>query len=241
MKTKNHTRYLLIMSILFTSLSCNEAAAVIGRGNISTEARTVEKFDAIELRSHANVEIKKGTEYKVEVSDYENLLPYIVVRNTGNSLIIDSKDYTAIVNSKCRIIVTMPAPLYAIELKGSGNFYLQSEFNDLSRLSILGSGNIYGEVPLKLNDLETQIAGSGNIELKGTAETVKATIAGSGDIYLSNLAAGNVECMILGSGDIEIKAIETLNASVNGSGDIRYSGNPLTELQVNGSGKIEKI
>lgn len=241
MKTSHQTRLLLLLSILFTTLSCNEAAAVIGRGNILTEVRTVETFDAIELRSHANVEIRKGTEYKVEVSDYDNLLPYIVLRNTGNTLIIDSRENTALVNSKTQIIITMPAPLYAIELKGSGNFYLQSAFNDLNRLSIMGSGNIYGEVPLQLSDIEAKIAGSGNIELKGTAESVKATIAGSGDIYLSNLAVGNVDCVILGSGDIEIKAIETLNASVNGSGDIRYTGNPLTELKVNGSGRIEKF
>ncbi len=135
----------------------------------------------------------------------------------------------------------MPAPLYSIEIKGSGNFNLESRFNDLNKLSILGSGNIYSAVPLQLGQLETKITGSGDIELKGTAESVKATIAGSGDLNLKSLAAGNAECLILGSGDIEIKAIEMLKASVNGSGDIRYLGNPLTELQVNGSGTIEKL
>jgi len=241
MKTNHHKQLLLLLSILFITLSCNEASAVIGRGNISTEERAVEAFDAIDLCSHANVEVRKGSEYKVEVSDYDNLLPYIVLRNAGNTLIIDSKEHTAIVNSKSRIIVTMPAPLYSIEIKGSGNFNLESGFNDLSKLSIVGSGNINSAVPLQLGDVEAKITGSGNIELKGTAESVKATIAGSGDIYLSSLATGNAECMILGSGDIEIKAIEILKASVNGSGDIRYLGNPLTELQVNGSGRIEKL
>ena len=241
MRTINHTRLMLVISILLVTLSCNDAAAVIGKGKIVAETRKIDSFNAIELRSHANVEIKKGSSFNVVVSDYENLLPYIEISTSGNTLTISTRKNTNIINSKSKVTITMPDPLYKIDIKGSGNFFIDSPFNDLQTLSIAGSGDINGDVPMKLGDLELKIAGSGNIEMKGTAQLVKATIAGSGNIYLGGLAATEAECLIMGSGDMEINAVKSLKARINGSGDIRYSGNPVSDIKVNGSGRIEKL
>lgn len=241
MRTNHLARFFVILSILSISSSCNDATAVIGSGNIVTETRQVAAFDAIELRSHANVEIKKGSMFKVEVSDYENLLPYLTLENSGNTLLIGVKRNTRMINSKTKVSITMPDPLYSINIKGSGNFYIDSPFADLTSLVIAGSGNINTEVPQQLNKLVIKIMGSGNVEMKGSAREVDATIAGSGNIYLSQLSTKVADCVIMGSGDIEIRAIDSLKAKVNGSGNIRYSGNPSSEIKVNGSGKIEKL
>jgi hypothetical protein len=241
MKTIHPSHLMLIMSILLVNLSCNEASAVIGKGSIRTEERTVDSFNTVELRSHANVEIKKGNAYKIIVSDYENLLPYITISTTDNALIISTRPNSSIINSKMKVSITMPDPLTRLEIKGSGNFYLDSSFRDLHSVEILGSGDIISDAMQQLDMLEAKIAGSGNIELRGTATSVKATIAGSGDIFFANLRAGIADCLILGSGDIEIAATEMLKARINGSGDIRYSGSPQTDIKVNGSGRIEKF
>jgi|ThiBio_inoc_plan_1041526.scaffolds.fasta_scaffold00293_2 hypothetical protein len=241
MRTIHLTRFMLIVGILSLSTSCNDASAVIGSGKIVSEIRQVAGFDAIELRSHANVEIRKGSAFKVEVSDYENLLPYLTLETSGGTLMIGVKRNTKMINSKTKVSITMPDPLYSINIKGSGNFYLDSPFNDLTSVVIAGSGDVNSDVAQKLNKLVIKIMGSGNVELKGSAREVDASIAGSGNIYLSQLSTNVADCTIMGSGDIEIKAIDSLKAKVNGSGDIRYSGNPSSEIKVNGSGRIEKL
>lgn len=241
MKTIQITRLMLVVSILCVSTSCNDASAVIGSGKVVTEIRQVADFEAIELRSHANVEIKKGSSFKVEVSDYENLLPYLTLEKSGTTLEIGVKKNTKIINSKTKVTITMPDPLYSINIKGSGNFYIDSPFKDLSSVVIAGSGDVNSEVAQQLNKLEVKILGSGNVEFKGSAVEVDASIAGSGNIYLMQLSTKVANCNIMGSGDIEIKAIDSLKAKVNGSGNIRYSGNPVGEIKVNGSGRIEKV
>lgn len=241
MKNPPHTRLMLLMSILYLTLSCTDASAVIGTGKITTEIRQVSQFDAIDLRSHANVEIKKGRSFKVEVSDYENLLPYLTLENSGSTLVIGVKRNSRIINSKTKISITMPDPLYSINIKGSGNFHLNSPFNDLTSILISGSGDINSDIPVQLNKLVVKIMGSGNVELKGSATEIDASIAGSGNILLSQLNTASAECLIMGSGDIEIKVIESLSARINGSGNIRYAGNPVSNIKVNGSGRIEKL
>lgn len=241
MKTYHFSSVMVLLFVAFASVSCNEASAVVGRGAIRTETRVVSAFSSIDLRSHARVVIKKGDTFKVEVSDYENLLPHIEIKSDGKTLTVDSKGSVNIINSKTSIDITMPDPLYRIAIQGSGDFYVDSPYKDLESISIAGSGNVTSDVPMELNELKVKIAGSGDVALKGSATKVNATIAGSGNIYLSRLAVGEAECLILGSGDIEINVLNNLNAKINGSGDIRYSGNPASEIRVNGSGKIEKL
>lgn len=241
MNTIQFSRLMLLLSILSLSSSCNDASAVIGSGKIVTQTRQVSGFDAIELRSHANVEIKKGKDFKVEVSDYENLLPYLTLEKSGSTLEIGVKKNTKMINSKTRVVITMPDPLYSINIKGSGNFYIDSPFNDLTSIVIAGSGDVNSDVAQQLDKLVVKILGSGNVEFKGSAAVVEASIAGSGNIYLMQLSTKAADCTIMGSGDIEIKAVDTLKAKVNGSGNIRYSGNPVSEIKVNGSGRIENV
>jgi hypothetical protein len=241
MRKNNTIRIVLTCCILSVAIACNEAVAVIGKGNIKSETRDVSSFTCIELLSSANVEIKKGATFQVVVSDHENLLPYIQLCTDNNTLYISTLDNKTLINSKTKISITMPDPLYRISLKGSGNFYLDAPFNDLHALSIAGSGDIYGEVPMNLGKLELNIMGSGNIEMRGIAEEVKARIAGSGDIRLTELTTRRAECSILGSGDIEITVRDYLKARINGSGDLRYAGNPATDVNINGSGSIERL
>ncbi len=241
MKKNNTIRIALTCCILSVAIACNEAGAVIGKGEIKSEAREVGSFTCIELMSNANVEIKKGVAFKVVASDYANLLPYIQLRTENNILYISTADNQTLINSNTKISITMPDPLYRIAIKGSGDVYLDSPFNDLHALTITGSGDIYGEVPMTFGKLEINIMGSGDIEMRGQAEEIRAKIAGSGDIRLYEFTTHRAECTILGSGDIELAVSDYLKARINGSGDIRFRGQPETDISINGSGSVEKL
>ena len=72
--------------------------------------------------------------------------------------------------------------------------------------------------------------------MPATLKEVK--IAGSGKMYLADLIANDVTCIISGSGNMYVHAQNSLNATITGSGNIIYSGNPTVDVKTSGSGSV---
>jgi hypothetical protein len=108
----------------------------------------------------------------------------------------------------------------------------------LNGASVAGSGDIR-VTGLKAESMEATITGSGDVTLKGAADRLRARITGSGDLRAGDLAAKDVHVSVTGSGDATVRATEQLDASVTGSGDVHYYGNPpQVRKNVTGSGDI---
>jgi len=242
MKTKKIIVPIVMLLVLFVSTSCIFDLNVIsGTGNIVKENRNATNFTSIELLTSADVEIIKGNSFNVSVSDYENLIQYLTVEVVDNRLIIKkTKNFVNLWNSKAKVIVTLPDPLYSVKLAGSGNMKINSAFNNLEFLMVSGSGNIELGCECQLNKLDAQISGSGNMNGIGTVEDLSTKISGSGNIRFSQLKAKNAHCTISGSGNMYVYIEDRLEAYLSGSGDIVYSGTPIVNSHVSGSGSIHK-
>ena len=242
MKTYKFYLPIVLLFVLVVSSSCIFDLNVIsGTGNIITESRSARDFSTIELQTSADVEIVKGNTFNVSVSDYENLVKYLIVEVVDNRLIIKNQPKTLnLWNSKAKVIVTLPDPLYSIKLAGSGNIKVLSAFNDLKFMLVSGSGNIEVNSNCRLIKLEAQIAGSGNIDGNGTVQDLFTKISGSGNIKFSEMKAKNANCRLSGSGNIYVFIENRLDAFLAGSGDIVYSGSPVVNSHLSGSGSIYK-
>lgn len=232
----------ILIFVLFVSTSCIlDLNAISGTGSIVTETRSAADFTSVELQTSANVEIVKGNDFNVSVSDYENIIQYLIVEVVDNRLIIKKKPFTVnLWNSKAKVVVTMPDPLYSLKLAGSGNLKVNSAFNDLGFLLLSGSGNIELNRDCRLNKLEAQISGSGNMNAIGSVEELNTKISGSGSIRFSQMKAKTANCTISGSGNIYVFIEERLEAYLSGSGDIVYSGTPEVNSHLSGSGHVYK-
>ena len=91
---------------------------------------------------------------------------------------------------------------------------------------------------VKATTVMSEVNGSGDINIKGSAQKATLTVNGSGDISAEKLAATNVVATVAGSGDIVCYASRQLDARVSGSGDIEYKGSPSV---VNKQGKKNSI
>jgi hypothetical protein len=232
----------VMVFVLMLSTSCIfDLSAITGKGKIVTENRNAKDFTSVELQTAANVEIVKGNSFVVSATDYENLIQYLVVEVIDNRLIIKKKPNSPnLWNSKAKVMVTLPDPLYSMKLTGSGNIRVVSAFNDLGVLSLSGSGNIELKNDCRLKKLEAQISGSGNINATGTVEDLYAKISGSGNISFAKLIAKTGNCTISGSGNVYVFIENKLDAYLSGSGDIVYSGTPSVNSHLSGSGHIYK-
>ena len=242
MKTRHLFLPIVMAFMIILCTSCIfDMKIITGKGNIITETRNATNFTSVDLQTGANIEIVKGSNFKVSVSDYENIVKYLSLAVENNCLIIKKEpNSVSLWNSKAKVVITMPDPLYSINLSGSGNIYVNSSFNDLNNLMVSGSGNIAILSNSQLNKLEARIAGNGNINAIGSVQDLTTNISGSGSVMFTELKARNATCSISGSGNTNVFIEDKLEASISGSGNIVYSGTPVVNSNLTGSGRVYK-
>ena len=171
-------------------------ASTSGSGAPASQSRSVGPFTAVELTGVDNVVVRVGSPQSVTVHADANLLQTVttVVRH-GRLVIGTTGSFST--RSPTRVTVSTPT-LDALALSGAGT------------IAVTG---------VRAANLAVTLTGSGTVRVQGAARDVRATIGGSGAIY--------------------VPASESLDARVSGSGAIFYSGSP-TQLHtsITGSGTI---
>lgn len=239
MNKKHFLHSIILFTLILTATSCSPSLfGAVGRGSIVDEPIAVTPFTAVVTSASADVTITTGDSLQVILSDYENLIDLWEIKVENNQLVIETKPFTSLINSKAKVTIVMPATLKEVKIAGSGNIDLNSPFPLVEKCIISGSGNITGHAITNYTDLTLTISGSGSFNFVGTANRVKATTTGSGKMYLSNLVANDVRCLISGSGNMYVHAQNSLNATITGSGNIIYSGNPTVDVKTSGSGSV---
>lgn len=232
-----------IIAFLIISTSVNAqmfTKKIKGNGEVKTEMRTVSDYDKIAVAGSFNVKLLKGKEGAITVKADENLMEYIITEvKNGDLKIRTKKGYS--INTRKTIVITVPfETINAVSLAGSGDVFSADviETSDL-KLSLAGSGSL--NLNVSTQNLSSSIAGSGNIRLNGNSNEFTCSVAGSGNLDGYELKTRIATVKIAGSGNVEINAINEINAKTAGSGNIYYSGNPSVEkITTAGSGSIKK-
>lgn len=237
----------LFATLLFSVSSANAQwgnnEKIKGNGNVTTESRTTGEYEKVLLIGSMDVDLVNGTEGQLKVEAESNLHEYIVTEVENGILKIRVKKGVSVSPSGSRDIkITVPfKELEGVSLTGSGDIngidVIKAENFDTN---LTGSGNM--NLNLEVSNLEGRVTGSGDIDLKGLADKFNCTVTGSGDFNASDLKANVVEAVVSGSGDIQVTAISGLKARVSGSGDISYKGNPKNQdFKTSGSGSVSSM
>jgi hypothetical protein len=212
--------FLLPFILLFSCSTLILQKTIRGEGQIVTKTIAFNEFSEVHVNNYCDVEIKIGSEFKVEVSDYENIIEFLEFNVVQGKLRIEStrKDAHAS-NSRAKAIIYIPQQLISLSINGSGNIQLLDPFKELQNIVIAGSGDIFSSAT-------------------SSTHLLNISIAGSGDIDLSKIVSQDVNCSISGSGDVKVNAQKLLNVSISGSGDVHYLGNPSITKRIDGSGEV---
>lgn len=257
---------LLALSFLMTS--CDDGwgifdrSTVRGTGAVERTTREAKDFKSVNLAASADVFVKQGSTFKVEVEGQKNITDVLETVVEGGVLVIKfKKGIWNLQFDKLNIYVEMPS-VETLEISGSGNLTTESALSgDNMTLYIAGSGNIKAEQPLTAKTLKISIGGSGDIDvaaitageltakvsgsgglnLTGTADKASYTVSGSGDIDAKDVKSKATEANVSGSGNISCHADESIDAHASGSGDIEHYGNAtVVKSKASGSGEIYK-
>lgn len=190
---------------------------VVGNGQIDTESRKLEKFDAIEIRIVGKVEIAIGKPSPLKIKADGNILPLITTEVRDGRLVISSE----------KAFRSEQSPSFMITVA------------DLKSVDVMGAAdvNVRG---LDNENLALSIKGSGDVKVSGETEQFSVSIAGSGDVAAFDLRARQASVSIRGSGDVKVNAVDSLDVSISGSGDVVYAGQPRVHKAIRGSGDIRR-
>lgn len=192
----------------------------------------------------------------------ENLFPLLKIKLEGKKLYIGTESGTQIIPTRL-VIDAHSRQLKKASASGGINLYVKSDLSgDDLELKSSGASDIFLEKNVRLsnkcrirvsgagdlkahnlscNNIECRVSGSGDVELRGTAEEGSFRVSGSGDIKAYDFVVKRLECSVSGSGDIKANASETIDASASGSGDVKYRGNAKANIRTSGSGDVTRV
>ena len=206
-----------------------------------TEVRELSAFHSIDLRSFGKVVLAAGPEQKVEVVAEEDLLPRVRTEVQDGMLVVGLRWWLGALLrvpelAEAEVRITLPL---------------------LRSLRLSGAGQVRGEGPLKVEDLDLRLSGAGRVvlrvegrrvevrlsgagaaELSGTAEELEIRLSGAGAVQAADLSTRKVRIRASGAGECRVNAAEPLEAEVSGAGSVRYRGSPRIESRITGVGRL---
>jgi len=186
-------------------------------GDTSTEVRSVDTFESIELKGAAEVVVVVGGRQTVEVVADTAVQKYVKTTVSDGELVIDTDYGWRWGDIDVDIRISVPS-LDSFDLKGAGNIVIRGIDSDTFAFSLTGAGDV---------------------NIAGTAEDVTIKLAGAGGIDAYDLIAEDVVARLSGAGQISVTATDTLDATLSGVGSIDYDGDPAVTSKISGVGSID--
>ena len=222
MTTRTFHYSILLFAVLFLLSSCDfegmdeNGPCLVGEGSTIREEREVRTFQGISAGFSGNIFIRQDSTSKVIIEAKENIIGEIK---------------TEVVNDILQVSIDR-----CVNNSGSIDLYLTMP--QIKSITLAGSGNIRNDNDFKVDDLEVNTVGSGNVWLSGEADNLDVTVTGSGNMHLFDLLAINSVVRIIGSGNVEVSSRDQLVVTITGSGTVFYQGNPEISTLITGSGNI---
>ncbi|HOU01765.1 MAG TPA: head GIN domain-containing protein [Bacteroidales bacterium] len=219
-------RQILIVVLCIGISACADAQfrrTVYGNGDVVKKERNAIKATGIRVSSGIDVYLKQGNDFKLSVEADENLHDYILTELNGDMLHVYTDANIRRAESK-KVYVTLKE-INSISCSSAGDLFGETPVkSDNLKLSASSAGDIKLEVYAK--NIDINISSSGDITLTGEADFMEADLSSAGDLNAYNLKVREAEVSASSAGDADIYVTEKLTARSSSAGDINYKGNP---------------
>ncbi|GAB2788520.1 hypothetical protein HNQ93_003080 [Hymenobacter luteus] len=153
------------------------------RVSASHEVRSVGAFTSVGLGGSMRVVLRQGSPQKVEVEGDATDLAHLE---------------TVVTNGKLRINTKKEGYFSSYSYKGNVTVYVTMP--TIKGLAVGGSGSIRAADPIKADNLDLSVSGSGSIQLSSvTANKIDSSLSGSGSIQAAGVAPSHA-ISVSGSG-----------------------------------------
>ncbi len=206
---------LFVLAIMFAT-ACAPAGADPAIG--SSELREVGDFHGIDVAGTIEVEARIDRATRVEVfAERADLLAKVTTSLTDGVLVIDTRGKLDRAR-RLRVVVTVPR---------------------LDTLSISGTGTLR-VTGLAAESIDATIAGTGALQLAGTARALKLAIPGTGEVRAKDLITSSTVIDVRGTAEASVHATRSVDVRLSGTGAIRVYGRPpMVKKSIHGTGVVD--
>lgn len=198
-----------------------------------SEKRDLKDFNKIQAEGAANIIIKQGSPFSVEVKGDEKELKNLITDVNGSTLYIGTKGN---IQNELKVYVTMK-DLSSIISSGASVIATDSSFN-CDKLSINASGASKVKLDLIAKEVQSTLTGASNTILSGAAEVHICSISGAASLKSYRLTTVNTNITASGASSAKVNVNQKFNAVASGASGVKYIGEPSDKV-INASGSAE--
>jgi hypothetical protein len=214
--------------LLVISTGC-AATKVEGSGNLTNKTFEFVDFTKVKAENGITVEISQSSTFKVEVVADDNVMEYIEVSKSGDTLKIKPKSNTMFRSATMTAKVSMPS-LHRLELSGGSEAEITS-FSSSDDLSVKLSGGSHISRFITPGTMEVananfDLSGGSHVRLTGSASGLSVDCSGGSHINLEGFSVRNADIKLSGGSHATINISGTLNVDISGGSEVIYIGNP---------------
>jgi len=223
-------RYTIVVLVLFSCKKENAFDCLKSNGTEITEARTVDSFSVIKVYDKIDLNISKGSEFKVEVKAGKNIIKNVGTRIVNSELIIENNNKCNFVRGyKKHITVNVVVPhLTKIDNEGVGTVWFNGDYSqDTIFVRAENSGDIHLRGAFK--EIRTSSHGNGDIYVSGSCNRLFVYSFGTNFTFCENLSVNDyifIESISIGDCYINAPTNGVLEYNLWRSGNIYYKGQP---------------
>jgi len=193
---------------------------VVGSGNIVTKEELFSDFTVVDAGSGFNVEISNSSSYSVIVTADDNVMEYIEVSKSGDTLNVGTRWGTSFSSVTLKIKITMPQ-INKIELSGGAQGKIE-DYISTNQFSINLSGG-------------TQLTG------KGSAGYLIVDASGGSQLHFGDYSVQDANIELSGGSQATINLEGTLDADLSGGSQLYYYGDAtLGAIETSSGSQIHK-
>ncbi len=250
---------LVTASLLAVFTGCRGVTqAIIGSGNLITRKIDSTDFTKLEIGHVFQAKITRSDSFSVSITVDDNLLEYVVVRKSGNTLRIYLEGGYTYIGTTKMVEITMPK-IDKLSLSGA-SWVEVSGFRSSNRLELEASGvsslNIddmkAGDTDFEISsgsrvsgsieiaDGSFNISGASSIDLEGYAGDISIEASGASHADLANFPVSNATVKISGASVVTVNASGTINGNVSGASRLTYLGNPALTIEMSGDSTVDR-
>ncbi len=222
---------LLFLLIFFSCKKGHELDCFRSNGSEISEARYPGKFKNVEVKGNIEVNIRQGSEFKVEVVAGKNIIKHVFTIVTDTLLKIENTSSCNFVRGyKRKIVVNITMPYVSkIFNYGVSSVRMDSNFNQDSLLYVrnenIGDTYING----KFNLVNTSSHGAGDIYLSGSSKTLLIYSNGTNFTFAEKFAVTDqifISSYSIGDAFLNLEGVAKFEYYIWKQGNIFYYGNP---------------
>ena len=189
------------------------------------------------------VHVVPDTAYSIQVTCDDNIIPYLVVRQSGTAIEVGLEQGFNYVGVTASAEVHMPA-LTGLDLSGASRAVVGPGFSSTAPLSLMVSGA--SSVDLKgvaCGPMTVDISGASTLAAVGTASTETLLVSGASTADLRSCVETGADVSISGASQAYVNVGSgPISLSVSGASTLFYSGAPALHVRdISGASRLVQM